>query len=123
MTSKKIDIDESLFDSWTDEQDQQALEAAAEAFDVKVITVENSIAGRFPDGFIAKLSLGFDVTTIRGLAERFEDPVDQLIELFSSVSTKAESEKLVKQPFPSLLKFTSAYFDRLERLAGISLGK
>lgn len=118
------EIDLSLFDSWDEEAEEAAIQAAAQVATVKTIIIEGkTFAGRFPDGTVVKAPITFSVSDLEAITAGTDNPVDQLKALFVRIGDEGSAEELERQGLASVVIYAEKFFTTFSRIAEVALGK
>lgn len=116
---------DDLFDSWSEEAEEAAIQEAAKAADVKYIIVEGKrFVARFPDGVQLSLPLDIslaDIQSLEGAAEG--DQMEQVKMLLSMFGGPDDVATLEQQNLPCVVIFAEKYFRVFERVARAALGE
>jgi hypothetical protein len=125
ITVEDIQIDDSAFDEYDDEQAGKALEAIAASSSVKRIILEKdkSFIGRYSDGTRIRIPLRISLSVVNQLAEKSDDPVDQLYGLIETLSGKNEASTFVSQPVNESTALARQYFKDLQKLTNATMGE
>ena len=116
--------DDALFDAWTPEAEEKAIELAASLADVPCIIIEGRIlAGRFPDGEILKAPLDFSVADLEAITTEFDNPVDQIAGLLKRLGNDKTAEALKTKDLSSVVIFAEKFFDTFAKVAQLALGE
>lgn len=117
-------IDPDLFDSWTPEAEEAAIQAAADAADIKYVIIEGRIfAGRFPNGEIVQAPLNFSVQDLDKITAEFDNPVDQVKALLAQLGDGGAAQVLERQNLTSTVIFAERFFDTFQKIAQVALKK
>lgn len=118
------EIDDALFDSWSEEDEEAAIAEAAAAVDVPCILIEGRIvAGRFPDRTVVKAPLTFSVADLDAVTAEHDNEVDQVKALLARMGGEQAVEQLNRQNLASVIIFASKFFEMFQRVATVALGK
>ena len=120
MAARTVKTDEYDFDSWSEDDEEKAIEAVATSIKVPHIIVENSFVGRFPSGEIVKVPLRVPVE-IADIADQETNPVDQLRSILDKLGDKKATETILSQGLLETVAFANSYFSTIQRIAGASL--
>lgn len=116
--------DDALFEKWTPEDEEKAIELAAQLANVPCIIIEGRIlAGRFPDGEILKAPLDFSVADLEAITSQFDNPVDQISGLLSRLGNDKTAKALKTKDLSSVVIFAEKFFDTFAKVAQVALGK
>lgn len=107
------------FDSWTEEDEENAL--AALAPEIKHIIVERSFVGRFRDGTIIKLPLDISLDDIDVLSENHDNPVDQIKALLTKIGGDDAAKQFTRQNMADAIAMASKFFAVFARIAGATV--
>jgi hypothetical protein len=125
ITVEDIQIDDSAFDEYDDEQAGKALEAIAASSRVKRIILEKdkSFIGRYSDGTRIRIPLRISLSVVNQLTEKSDDPVDQLSGLIETLSGKDEASTFVSQPVNESTALAIQYFKDLQKITNATMGE
>ena len=122
--SDELTISDDMFDAWSPEQEEAAIQAAAAAADVNTIIIEGKIfAGRFPDGTIVKAPLTFSVSDLEAITAENDNPVDQLKALFIRIGDEASAAELKRLGLASVVVYAERFFSTFARITEAAMGK
>lgn len=118
-TKKKPEVVEYDFDSWTEDNETQAIAALIPK--VQHIIVGKDFIGRFEDGTIVKLPLSLSVDEIDALTEKTENPVDQVKVLLEQLGGKEAVAEFTRQNMTETIAMANRFFAVFARIAGAAL--
>jgi len=112
-------VEEYDFDSWTEDDEEKAL--AALTPQIKYIVVERSFVGRFEDRTIIKLPLNISLDDIDALAQKFDNPVDQVKELLMRIGGEEATKEFTRQNMVDTIAMATKFFEIFARIAGATV--
>lgn len=114
-----LNIDDSVFDSWDEAAEAQAVLEGHESIEVKTILINRgtSVAGRFPDGTKIYCPLNFTVADLDKVTAEYDNEVDQLKELLRAMGNEKTVKALEHMNLISVTNFAEKYFDFFTKVA------
>ena len=126
MTTKKTtdDIDLSIFDDWTDEQEEQALAMVANAFRVRHIIKGDEAWFLAPRGVVYRLPLSLTLKDFKRLSSVDDmESADGVRELLRAFVGDDAADKLDDEPVQVTFNILSDYGRLVTSAQGAGLGK
>lgn len=114
------------FDSWTDEDEQAALNEVAEATKVRHIIKDNSYWGLAPGGSIYKLPLYLSISQFEGLssAESDEESFEKIKAIIATFAGPEQAARLENEPLQVAYNLLQDYGATIAKTQGVAdLGK
>ena len=113
--------DDASFDSYTEQDEQQAIEQAAAQLENKYRLVGQKLWARFPSGNKYFLPLNVDVTRFQN-TNATADPVEQVHNLIATINPD-DAQRINSEPFMNVVAFSVKYANVFEQVQAASLGK
>lgn len=107
------------FDSWSEADEQKAIEAIKP--DVKYVVVERSFVGRFHDGTIVKATLKLSLADVDQLQAEHDNEIDQFRSLIQVVGGDENVAALSKQDIADVAAMAAKYFNVIQRIQGATV--
>lgn len=129
MTTKKTTddaevVDLSVFDTWTDEQEEAALAMAANAFQVRHVIKGDEAWFLAPRGVIYKLPLALTLKDYQRLSSVDNaESIEGVRELLRTFMGDAAADKLDDEPAQVAINILLDYGELMTRTQGVPLGK
>ena len=114
MAARKTTEVEYDFDNWSEEAEEQAVQAAVP--EVKHIIVEGTFVGRFSDGDIVKMPLKLSLADADELTGRHENQVDQFREMVRAVGGDAAVKQFVEHDIIEAVIMAEKFFRVINRV-------
>lgn len=121
----ELNVDDSVFDSWDEVAEAQAIAEGHEAIEVKTILINRgtSVAGRFPDGSKVYCPLTFSVADLDAVTAEYDNEVDQLKELLKRMGDEKTAKALEYKNLISVTNFAERFFTYFMKVAETPAGK
>lgn len=128
MTTKKTTdteaVDLSIFDTWTDEQEEAALAMASNAFQVRHIIKGDEVWFLAPRGVIYKLPLALTLKDYQRLSSMDNtESIEGVHELLRAFMGDDAADKLDDEPAQVAINMLLDYGQLMTRTQGVTLGK
>ena len=116
-------LDEAAFDAYDEENEADLLAQIAEDLKPKFMIIEQSLAARFPDGFIVKVSLDVPFSTFQEMSEGDKAPADQIVTLLDVLGQGSDRAELQKRGTAAVMAFADRYFRAWAKVVGVTQGE
>lgn len=113
------------FGSWTQEDEEKALEAVATQMDVKHLIKDGSVWFLAPHGHIYKLPLALsidDFVKLSGIKSDVEQ-IQTLKDMLTAFAGEEAAKELAKEPVMVPMNILSSYGEIIAKVQGADLGK
>ncbi|MGV9181811.1 hypothetical protein [Arcanobacterium canis] len=117
MANTKID-----FDSWTDEQEADAIKAIVETAEVKSAIVDNRIYFKTANGVLS-LSLDLPGTVLQKLIDADENPITQMYLILQSTADTDAVEAIEKLGIVEATEIAVKYMNTIAKVFAGAAGK
>lgn len=113
------------FESWTQEDEDKALEAAAEQMKVKHLIKDGSVWFLAPHDHIYKLPLALSIDDFARLSDLQSDTeqIQALKDILAAFAGEDAAKELAKEPVMVPFNILNDYGDVLAKIQGVELGK
>lgn len=113
------------FESWTQEDEDKALEVAAEQMKVKHLIKDGSIWFLAPHGNIYKLPLALSIDDFARLSDLQSDTeqIQALKDMLTAFAGEDVARQLAKEPVMVPMNILNAYGEIIAKVQGADLGK
>lgn len=113
------------FESWTQEDEDKALEAAAEQMKVKHLIKDGSVWFLAPHDHIYKLPLALSIDDFARLSDLQSDTeqIQALKDILADFAGEDAAKELAKEPVMVPFNILNDYGDVLAKIQGVELGK
>lgn len=113
------------FESWTQEDEDKALEAAAEQMKVKHLIKDGSVWFLAPHGHIYKLPLNLSIDDFVRLSDLQSntEQIQALKDILAAFAGEDAAKELAKEPAMVPFNILNDYGDVLAKIQGVELGK
>ncbi|MCQ4792551.1 hypothetical protein NE692_03615 [Bifidobacterium adolescentis] len=113
------------FESWTQEDEEKALEASAERMKVKHLIKDGSVWFLAPHGHIYKLPLDLSIDDFVRLSDLQSntEQIQTLKEILAAFAGEDASKELAKEPAMVPFNILNDYGEVLAKIQGVELGK
>lgn len=113
------------FESWTQEDEDKALEAAAEQMKVKHLIKDGSVWFLAPHDHIYKLPLALSIDDFARLSDLQSDTeqIQALKDILTSFAGKDAVRQLAKEPVMVPMNILTDYGEIISKMQGADLGK
>lgn len=118
QTAQPADIE---FDTYTEADEQAAIEQAASQLENKYRLIGQKLWAKFPSGRKYYLPLNVDVTLFQQ-TNKVADPVEQVHSLIATINP-ADADQINREPFMNVVAFSVKYAAVFEKVQAASLGK
>lgn len=113
------------FDAWTADDEDKALEAAAEQMKVKHLIKDGSVWFLAPHGHIYKLPLNLSIDDFVRLSDLQSntEQIQTLKDILAAFAGEDAAKELAKEPAMVPFNILNDYGDVLAKIQGVELGK
>lgn len=113
------------FDAWTQEDEDKALEAAAEQMKVKHLIKDGSVWFLAPHGHIYKLPLALSIDDFARLSNLQSDTeqIQALKDMLTAFAGEDAARQLAKEPVMVPMNILADYGEIISKMQGADLGK
>lgn len=113
------------FDAWTQEDEENALEASAERMKVKHLIKDGSVWFLAPHGHIYKLPLNLSIDDFVRLSDLQSntEQIQTLKDILASFAGEDAAKELAKEPAMVPFNILNDYGELLAKIQGVELGK
>ena len=119
-TAKKNDTPDIDFDAFDEES---ALQDSAEAVGVQTAFKNGVFWGKFRDGTFVHMPLDIPRAVVEDLDLTGLDAFDQLSAILDAMELGDQKDKVLAQGLISSLVFAQKFFDTIQKVTKVSLGK
>lgn len=113
------------FESWTQEDEEKALEASAERMKVKHLIKDGSVWFLAPHGHIYKLPLNLSIDDFVRLSDLQSntEQIQTLKDILAAFAGEDAAKELAKEPAMVPFNILNDYGELLAKIQGVELGK
>ena len=113
------------FESWTQEDEEKALEASAERMKVKHLIKDGSVWFLAPHGHIYKLPLNLSIDDFVRLSDLQSntEQIQTLKDILADFAGEDAAKELAKEPAMVPFNILNDYGELLAKIQGVELGK
>lgn len=113
------------FESWTQEDEEKALEALAERMKVKHLIKDDSVWFLAPHGHIYKLPLNLSIDDFVRLSDLQSntEQIQTLKDILAAFASEDAAKELAKEPVMVPFNILNDYGELLAKIQGVELGK
>lgn len=116
-------LDDAAFDSYDEADEDTLLEAIGAVLKPKFMIIEQSLAARFPDGLIVKVTLDVPFSTFQEMSADDKSPTEQIALLLDVLGQDKDREALEKQGTTAVMAFAERYFRAWAKVVGVEQGE
>ena len=116
-------LDEAAFDAYDEENEAALLKSIGDELKPKFMIIEQSLAARFPDGLIVKVTLDVPFSTFQEMSADDKSPTEQIALLLDVLGQDKDREALERQGTTAVMAFADRYFRAWAKVVGVEQGE
>lgn len=116
-------LDEAAFDAYDEENEAALLKSIGDELKPKFMIIEQSLAARFPDGLIVKVTLDVPFSTFQEMSADDKSPTEQIALLLDVLGQDKDREELQKRGTTAVMAFADRYFRAWAKVVGVEQGE
>lgn len=116
-------LDAAAFDAYDEESEAALLKSIGDELKPKFMIIEQSLAARFPDGLIVKVTLDVPFSTFQEMSADDKSPTEQIALLLDVLGQDKDREALERQGTTAVMAFAERYFRAWAKVVGVEQGE